>query len=576
MPEVPSTTFQLALLHRITRAVAQQLEMTQVYSVVCETLENDLPADFCLLASYNRAHNMLTPQAIGPKSTPLANALNMGMGSQVSAYGVHIEQAVNGTMAYQPNLAEKRGPIGVAMHKHGGLHSLILHPLKKVDEVLGVVVIGRKQAHAFDRSELAFLEHLTEHIALALAQTTLLQELRESNENLRRTQSLVLQQERLRALAEMAAGVAHDINNAISPASIYVEALLSNERGLSPKGQRQLLTVQMAIEDVANTVARMGEFTREADPDRPVTQKAEPNRISFEAIEFTRPRWQSLALRKGLQIQVLTDHFSDLPHAQISESELRELLTNLLFNAIDAMPEGGQLCVRTSLACADFKTYVLLEVSDNGVGMEPQTLQQCMEPFFTSKGARGSGLGLSMVYGTLQRCGGFLDIDSTPGKGTVVRVFLPPAQGEDDNLLQSEAANQISQKPLHILVVDDEQMVIESTTDLLISAGHRVAAVTNPHKALEYFEDALAKQMPFDAVITDLGMPGLDGQAVAQRVKQLSPSTPVLLLTGWGTQIKQQKLVTPNVDCVLAKPVRKGELLHRLQTLHSASQGSAA
>ncbi|HEX4916825.1 MAG TPA: ATP-binding protein [Limnobacter sp.] len=556
---------QLRLLQQITRAVAEQSSLDDIYDAVARRLEHDMALDFCLLASYNAGNNMLTPRAVGPNTETLANLLHIGIGSQVSGYGVNLEKALAGITVHQPDLSVERGPIGAAMHTHGQLHSLIICPLKKTDSVLGILVLARRQKNSFSDDELEFIVQLGEHLALALSQTALLLELQEANARLKHTQALVLQQERLRALAGMAAGIAHDINNAISPASVYVDTVLMNEHGLSERGKKQLEMVQTAIDDVANTVTRMGQFARNRDEQPIHTDKVcDANTCCVQALEFTKPRWQAQALREGRLIDIKPDLMDDLPLVKLDASELRETITNLLFNAVDALPDGGSIVLRTSLAGVDYENHVLIEVQDNGTGMDALTLGKCMEPFVSSKGSRGSGLGLSMVYGCVQRAGGHTTIESTLGRGTCVQIYLP---FEPNSLAPEQQAQLTAAKHtrvLNILVVDDEQRVLESTADVLISTGHRVVAITSAVKALSYFEDAIQKNNPFDLLITDLGMSEMDGQDLARRVKSMRPSTSIILLTGWGQQVKEDGLKDDAVDLVLAKPIKARELIHHV------------
>ena len=219
----------------------------------------------------------------------------------------------------------------------------------------------------------------------------------------------VLQQERLRALGQMAGGIAHDINNAISPAAVYVEMLLEQDETLNPRARERLSIVQQAIAAVVQTVARLREFSR---PRESQSERAavDLNEVIRQAVELTRARWQTMALGKGVPIQTNLDLAEGLPTILGSESEIRDAVVNLIFNAVDAMPEGGTITLQTRA----LGNGASIEVRDTGTGMDEQTRRRCLEPFFSTKGEHGNGLGLAMVYGMLKRHAGEIEIVSEP------------------------------------------------------------------------------------------------------------------------------------------------------------------
>jgi PAS domain S-box-containing protein len=248
-------------------------------------------------------------------------------------------------------------------------------------------------------------------------------QLQRAYDELRASQQQVMQQERLRALGQMASGIAHDINNAISPVALYTEALLTHETSLSSRARSQLEIIQRAVDDIAQTVARMGEFYRQRDLQQPLAP-VDLNALVHQVIALTRARWSDMAQQRGTAIEMRTELAPDLPPVPAVESQIREALVNLVFNAVDAMPEGGPITIRTRLDTTGGTRSVLLEVEDEGVGMDEEARRRCFDPFFTTKGERGSGLGLAMVYGIAQRHGARLEVESEPGKGTVIRLRL--------------------------------------------------------------------------------------------------------------------------------------------------------
>ena len=397
--------------------------------------------------------------------------------------------------------------------------------------------------------------------ARAEREAELHQALKKAYDDLRRTQEAVMQQERLRALGQMTSGIAHDINNAISPVSLYIETLLESEPHLSARAREYLEITQRAMEDVAHTVGQMREFYRLREPEL-MLAPVDLNRITRQVLDLTRARWSDMPQQRGAVIDVRTELMPDLGPMAGIESEIREALTNLVFNAVDAMPEGGALTLRTSAGEGDPRVssagYVQIEVADSGAGMDEEIRRRCLEPFFTTKGERGTGLGLAMVYGVIRRHSGEIDIESAPGKGTTVRLRFAATVPAEPAL---PASSSPSPARLRVLVVDDDPLLVKSLRDVLEHDGHSVVTANGGQQAIDILQ--LTRQA-FDAVVTDLGMPYVDGGKVASAVKASFPATRVILLTGWGRKLVAEGDVPPGVDEVLSKPPRPREVREAL------------
>jgi signal transduction histidine kinase len=411
------------------------------------------------------------------------------------------------------------------------------------------------------RQRTAELAHTTRELVAENAQR------KEAEQQLRQTQEAAVQQERLRALGQIASGIAHDINNAISPIALYTESLLEREPNLSDRARDQITTIQRAIEDVAQTVARMREFYRKREPELVLTH-VDLNRIVKEVIALTRARWSDVPQQRGVVIDLLTDLSTDLPDTAGAENEIRDALTNLIFNAVDALPEGGRLTLRTFAAQNGDEDvrHACVEVCDTGAGMDAETRSRCLEPFFTTKGERGTGLGLAMVYGMVRRHSADLKVDSELGKGTTMRIIFPAAA----RLTMSEIRLPELPAPvrsLRILIVDDDPMVIHSLKDALEGDGHLVTTADGGQAGIDTFVAAEKRGESFAVVITDLGMPYVDGCRVATAVRATSPATPIIMLTGWGQRLVTDNAVPPQVDRVLGKPPKLRELRTALAEL---------
>jgi CheY-like chemotaxis protein len=274
-------------------------------------------------------------------------------------------------------------------------------------------------------------------------------------------------------------------------------------------------------------------------------------------LDLTRARWSDMVQQRGFAIDVRLELAKDLPCIAAVECQVRDALVNLIFNAVDAMPQGGPLSVRTRVAAGSGGQIVQLEVADAGTGMDDDTRRRCLEPFFTTKGARGTGLGLAMVYGVVQRHNADLEIESEPGKGTVVRLSFAAAQGPE---AVSSAGDQPPVGPMRVLIIDDDPLLVQSLRDALEGEGHDVTSASGGQAGIDAFMESQARGQPFPLVITDLGMPHVDGRKVAATIKTRMPNTVIIMLTGWGRRLITEGEIPPGVDTVMSKPAKLLEL----------------
>jgi len=351
----------------------------------------------------------------------------------------------------------------------------------------------------------------------------------------------VVQQERLRALGQMASGIAHDFNNALVPILGFCELLQLSPDTLNDrqKSLSYLETIQTAARDAASVVARLREFYRANEADEKFVA-VNLKRLVGQVVKMTQPKWKDQALANGATVKVVAD-FQDVPSVCGEESALREVLTNLVFNAVDAMPGGGVITIRTRQA----GDHGILEVADSGTGMTEDVRRRCLEPFFSTKGERGTGLGLSMVFGIVQRHSGTIDLQSEVGRGTTFIISLP---------LYREAANTavagpaVATRALRVLVVDDEAPVRDLLSAALAHDGHSVEVAEQGVEGLRRFMAG-----KFDLVVTDKAMPGMSGDQMATAIKQVAPRTPIILLTGFGHFLDKESM--PAIDVLASKPV---------------------
>jgi CheY-like chemotaxis protein len=360
----------------------------------------------------------------------------------------------------------------------------------------------------------------------------------------------------LAALGTLAAGVAHNINNVLAAIVARTDLLLRQVR--DPELKRWLNSIQQSALDGASTVRRLQDFARTGAPDPMVA--VDVNRVITEVLQFTQARWKDEAELRGTRIEVVTE-LVDIPLITGNPAELREVFTNVILNAIDAMPTGGCLVVRTCFRPdRDEAPWVEAVFEDTGVGMTEEVRQKIFDPFFTTKGVKGTGLGLSTSYGIVARHGGTITVESEPGRGSKFCFTIPvPAEvPQTPDALDSMAGRRTGR----ILVIDDEPHLREVITNLLRLEGHIALGVGSGMEGVEMF-----RTEPFDVVITDLGMPDLTGLEVARKVRELNPGAKVILCTGWNAAVSKREQEAAGVDRLLEKPFRLDRLLHLVNEL---------
>jgi signal transduction histidine kinase/ActR/RegA family two-component response regulator len=420
-------------------------------------------------------------------------------------------------------------------------------PIRSQDELQGVLYVTNRTARSFTDHDEAILLRLANYAGAAIRNAALYAEVRTAHETLERSQAQLVQTERLRALGEMAAGVAHDFNNLLAVILGRSELLL--RRVQDPDVAQGLALVRRAAQDGADTIRRIQEFTR--------TRQSRPfERVTLldvvrEVVELTRPRWKDEAQSQGIQYDVVVD--GDTPPIAGRPEELREVFTNLLRNALEAMPSGG----RCRVTLAGGGDAVSVSVSDTGVGMSDDVRRRVFEPFFTSKGPRGSGLGLAVSWSIVSRHGGTIEVQSAPGRGSTFTVRLPipsALPGAHDPANAGIVAGSA-----RILIIDDEPEVRGVLADMLTEAGFTVAKAADGVAGLRRCE-----QERFDLVLTDISMPALSGWDVAAACRQRFPALPIGLVTGWGDQLDPERVGASGIKFVIAKPFRADEVVQEI------------
>jgi signal transduction histidine kinase/DNA-binding response OmpR family regulator len=415
-------------------------------------------------------------------------------------------------------------------------------PLVRHTEVFGALVLHNVRApHAVCGAQVRIGSTVAAQVSLAVENARLYRAAEQALADLKATQERLVRGQTLRALGELASGAAHHLNNLLAVVLGRTQLMLA-DRELGPARRRSLEIIERASNDGAEVVRRIQEFAR-----MKTLEAHEPidlNELMAEVVEMMSARWRDAARAHGVSIDVVCEPGA-IPRVIGHPASLREMLTSLLFNAIDAVPRGGRITLRTWRE-AD---AVLLCVDDDGVGMPDEVRQRAQEPFFTTKGPKSTGLGLSVAGSIVKRHGGELGIESAAGRGTSVTIRLPA-----DRSTPATAACQPpddTTRALSILVLDDEDEVREVIALLLESDGHTVEQAGLPSEALARLG---AGALP-DVVLTDLCMPEMTGWEVACAVKERWPGVTVGLVTGWGENPAPSAKAEAAVDFVIGKPV---------------------
>jgi signal transduction histidine kinase/CheY-like chemotaxis protein len=454
---------------------------------------------------------------------------------------------------------------------HPPMRTLLGVPLVVGERVLGRLYTTEKRGGPFtDKDEM---------LALGFAGAAAV-----AVQSARQTAQLV-SAERLRATGELAVGIAHDFNNLLATILGRTEVLLGQVR--DPEQRESLEAIRRAARDGAATVSRMREYGRPVDTTE--FRLVDVADVVQEAVQLSRPRWQGDAQRHGRTIDVDL-RLSPASPVLGDPVALREVLVNLLFNATDALPGGGTITVRSyhhegqaendeSQSSAESASspavgpvsdsrVVVLEVADTGAGIPEEVQARIFQPFFTTKGAQGSGLGLPMVRKVVEAHGGAISVQSAPGAGTTFRVTLPAAVGAVESSADGDVS-EIEVPPATIVLVDDQQDVLDTMGMLLRRDGHYVRPFHDPVAAVE----AIQAERP-DVVVTDLGMPRMSGWALARASRERWPDLPVIVLTGWGRDVSAAQLRQHGVLTALAKPAElsavRGALARALKPVEEA------
>lgn len=551
---------QLEALVAAARSVTSGLDLRSILDQILAEAARISGAPHVKVLLLDRAAGVLRVGALQGSAMPSDCALPLGVGSSGLV-------AKTGQPLYMADAQNDSRSIFADGDRELGIVTYLGLPIKRGGEVLGVLTFNTNILRQYSSEEMAYLTAFADQAAIAIEKAQLFQQLQQSYANLQKAQAELIRAEKLRALGQMSAGMAHDLNNIL--AAILGQVELLRLRARDGEVQDRLRMLETAATDAAQVVRRLQDFARQRG--RSPLAPIDLAEVVRESLEITRPRWKDELERQGRVIDVEAV-LPALPKVLGYAPEVREVLTNVILNAVDAMSAGGTLRFTAEVASVaeaesgasdgDPARMVELRVADTGVGMPDDVRQRIFDPFFTTKSGRGMGLGLSVVYGIMERHGGHIAVQSAPSKGTTVSLRFRRAAG-----VESDAAPALPRRssvPRRILVVEDDPTVRSTTATLLRAAGHMVSDADGGAAGIERLADG-----PLDLVLTDLGMPGVTGWDVARAVRRRHPRLPVVLLTGWGEHGTGETPPPGLVDRILAKPVVLKDLLAVIDDLTS-------
>jgi signal transduction histidine kinase/CheY-like chemotaxis protein len=519
----------------LMRTIIHQIRLVVVCDLAVIALFDDQSDQVTLEVVYNYAvrdpNDLPEPQVLPVAGTAWEAACN-------NRSPIEQQDLSRSTFAYDQELVGR------------GFRSSVVVPILGGDRRFGGLGFASRQTGVFGQAQISTLLEIALQLGTMLHKERLSREREEAAAELARSREHLNMVDKVRLVGQLASGVAHDFNNLLTGILGNAQLLLMEID--DPEQREMLQVIERGARDGTETVRRIQGFAR-VQPDEALSD-VRIDMLVRDSIDITRPQWRDVALGRGATIEIVRD-LQPVPIILARSGELREVFSNLIINAADAMPRGGTLMVRTAyeqLQSTD-TDEIVVTVSDTGTGIPPEVRARIFEPFFTTKGEKGTGLGLPVSLGIVQSHGGEITVQSEVGVGTTFTVRLPM---RDDVRVHATvhppSRNQHQAiRPARILLVESEIMVRLPISRLLKYWGHQV---TQASCAAEVFEQFAPGQ--FDLVISDLSMPDMQGIDLLTQLKQQEPALQTILLTGWGQFHDTQKQLA-TVNAVLEKPFDK-------------------
>jgi signal transduction histidine kinase/ActR/RegA family two-component response regulator len=532
---------QLTILYEIGKTLSSTLDLDELLKKALELLREQWGYALCSIYLLDRAKDELYMRQVIGRDLDEVKERRFKVGGD----GIIGWVAKIGELLYVPDVSKDPRYITGSTERK----SEAAFPLKVKDQVIGVLNIESNELNGFDEEDLKVLSSFASQVSIFIENAQLFADLKKALQELKQAQDQIIQAEKLKALGEMASGVAHDFNNVLAVILGNIQLILHQLDHLSLEEVReQLKVIERSSKDGAETIRRIQEFTRVRRDKEFIPLSL--NEIIREVVSVTQPRWKDQAQKRGIQIELITQ-LEDIPLILGKPSELREVLTNIIFNAVDAMPEGGILTISAQPQTDD---WVEVRIVDTGIGMTEEVKRRIFDPFFTTKGVTNSGLGMSVSYGIVKRHGGEILIESELGKGTTFILHLPIGYGEEPKVTKEAPVKETH--PARILVIDNEDSAREILSKILRAKGHQVVVASDGEEGIERFRSG-----EFDLVFTNLGMPKISGWEVGKTIKGLNPKVLIAMITGWGMKLNREKMRESGIDLIISKPFNFDEVI---------------
>ncbi|OGC89810.1 MAG: hypothetical protein A2W25_02915 [candidate division Zixibacteria bacterium RBG_16_53_22] len=544
---------RLAALLELSTSIYSSRNYTEVLQKALKLAMEIMTADGGGIFIIDKGEMLLRPLVIiDDRYKEELSTFNLKMGEGVTG---SVAQSGEGIISNYSNIDPRSIQVpGTPVERE----SLISAPLTWSGDVIGAITLWSYSGMEFAREDLEILTIFARQTADAIENAKLFESLEKAYEELSATQEQLIMTEKLKALGDMAGGVAHDFNNVLGTILGRTQLLLKKIK--DPDLQMDLQTIVDVTLKGRRTVQRLQDFTHVSS--RLQHSQVDLNKTVEEAIETTKPAWKDTVQMSGRTIN-LHRELGPVEIIDGSHDELKEAVCNVILNSVDALPDGGNIWVKTFME--DGK--VVLQIRDDGVGMDENTKSKLFFPFFTTKGKNGFGMGLAVVYGILFRHQADIHVDSSPDQGAVFTFRFNPSRGRANNNQAAPKAD--GPGSLSILLVDDDKNLLDVVGDMLEFMGFGHEKADGGKRALQ-----LLQEKRYDLVVTDLGMPEIGGWDVARFCRENYPGMPVILISGWGAQLNNEEALS-RVDAILPKPFQLEEIRETITAVMSKASNPA-
>ncbi len=528
--ETIDTAERLSLVDQINQAISATLDLEDLFNRIVKSLSE--------ITGYNWATIVFKEHPEYPDQSDYFKRYKDGIWEMpdIESLELYFAEVVRQAKPVYYNINEMRltDPLQKYFHDQD-INYIAISPIKHENKHIGFLLVGNPNPEGFRPQDNSLLYDVSQHLEIAISNAMLYSELKKAYDRLAETQEKLIQTEKFKALGEVAAGIAHDFKNILAAIVGRVQMLtLAKDQNKDVSQNvlfKNLKVIEKSAVDGISILSRINEFTKSKSENKFSAIKLAE--IIEDTVEMTRPKWEDIQSCK--LIKVKTRLIGDLCITG-NRSELVEVISNLILNAIDAISGDGNINIDAHVESEN----VILHISDDGIGMDADTVKRIFDPYFTTKGRLGTGLGLAMVYAIINRHSGEITVESEPGKGTVFTIKLPAIK-------ESTAESNVS--ALSVLVVEDDDNFRAILHEIIKGLCDKVVMACDYAQA----SDLLSKHS-FDLVITDLGLPDKDGWKVIDMVKSASPDCRIVPMTGWNKEIKKQDLASRGLTQVLKKP----------------------